>query len=296
MNRRAGEAGRKAPGGHMKAGLKPALPRRPGVGRLREQPASRLEDSGASLQLLATSQAAALAWGDRLRLRPPRPQFALQACGAFRDQGRHGWPDGVPIQPPQGPCSESAQPAVKGRGVRMARAQARDRLAQAFHGPFYGGVGRAGRLNHRPRVTLERRDLNRQNPEAFLADGAAAHGHRGLTILDAAAARPPRSPCGPTGEVDQHADGPAIRTKNIGADRFAFNRSGRQGIIRDGDGNGDNTLSGSPRGTGALSPVPHFLQKAKTLPLQPSPCKRLVHKRRLMSMSFSVSSKRNLSP
>ena len=288
LNRRAGEAGRKAPGGHMEAGLQPALPRRPGVGGLREQPASRLEESGASLQLVAASPAAVLARGDRPRLRPLRPQFALQADGAFRDQGGHGWPHGVPIQPPQGSCAEPAQPTVKGRGVRMARAQARDRLAQTFHGPFYGGVGRAGRLHHRPRVALERRDLNRQHPTAFLAHAATAHRHGRLAIHDATAARPERRPHNPAREVAQNPDRPAMRTGNVGADVLALDGLSLQGIIRDGDGNGDRLLSGSPRGTGASTPVPHFFLKAKTLLPQPPPCKAVDHNRRLMSMSFFI--------
>jgi len=158
----------------------------------------------------------------------------------------------------------------------MTLAHARNRLAQALCRAVRSGVDRAGRLNHRSGVALERRDLNRQNPEAFPASLAAAQRHRRLAILDAAAARPTRSARDPTGKVDQRADRPAMRTKNLRANRFAFDSRGRQSIIRDGDGNGDRLLSGSPRGTGASTPVPHFLQKAETLLPQASQRKPLV--------------------
>lgn len=163
----------------------------------------------------------------------------------------------------------------------MALTHARDRLTQAFCGSVRGGVGRAGCLNHLPRVALERRDLNRQHPTALLAHVATAQRHRRLAILDDAAARPPRPPRNPAREVAQDPDRPALRTRNPKADRFAFDSRSRQGIIRDGDGNGDSSLSSSPRGTGASTPVPHFLQKAKTLLPQPPPCKAVVHSRQL---------------
>ena len=191
------------------------------------------------------------------------------------------------VQSPQAPCAKTAQPAVQRRRVRTAGTHAPDGLAQAGRGPLRVGVRRTGRFHHRPRVALVRRDLDRQNPQALPADRAPTQRHRRLTILNAAPARPTRAPRRPLAQVHEHADGSATRTRNCPADRLAFDSRGLQGIIRDGDGNWDNTLSGSPRGTGAPTPVPHFFQKARTLSLQDPLRKQLVHNRALMSMSFS---------
>jgi len=308
LNRRAGESGGKAPGGHIEAGLQPALPRCPGVGGLRKEPAGRLEKPGASPQLLAALGAAVLARRDRLRLGPARQHVAAQTRGTFGDQGSHGGPERVPIQPPKRPGAQATQPAVQGGRMRMACAQARDRLAQAFGGSVRGGVGRAGRLDHRPRVTLEGRDLQGQDAEASAADGAAAQRHRRRTRLDAATARPVRPPRHPTGSVDQRPDRPACQTPNLGANRFAFDGNGPQGIIRDGDGNGDRLLSGTPRGTGvgrtrtSLPP-----ESPNATPATPSPqttCSPLAahppaspsDAPSQVSMSFSISSSGNPEP
>jgi hypothetical protein len=96
--------------------------------------------------------------------------------------------------------------------------------------------------------------------------------------------------------MHQRADRQAMGTRNLLADRFAFDSGRQQGTIRDGDGNWDSTLSGSPRGTGVRAPVPHFFQKAETLSLQPAPCKQLVHNRALMSMRSSISAPGNPEP
>jgi hypothetical protein len=96
--------------------------------------------------------------------------------------------------------------------------------------------------------------------------------------------------------MNQRADRQTMGTTDLPADRFAFDSRSQKSIIRDGDGNWDSTLSGSPRGTGVSAPVPHFFQKAETLSLQPTPRKQLVHNRALMSMSFSIFSPGILSP
>jgi hypothetical protein len=260
----------------MKARLEPMLPRAPGVRVLSKESPGRVEEPGASLQPLVALLTAILARTDRLWLHPPRQHFAPQSRVAFRDQGSDG--QGLPaaVQSPQSTRAQASQPTMHSGGMRMALAHARNRLAQAFCRPVRSGVDRAGRLNHLPCVALERRDLDRQNAEAFPARLAAAQRHRRLAILDAAAARPTRSTRDPAGKVDQRADRSAMRTKNLRANRFAFDSRGRQSIIRDGDGNGDRLLSGSPRGTGAFTPVPHFLQKAETLLPQPPLRKPLV--------------------
>ena len=270
----------------MKVSLQPFLPRRPGVGRSRKEPVGGVEKPGASLQPVAALRAPVLARGDRIRLRPAPSQLVAQARGAFRDQGGRRRPGIVPIQPPQGPGTEPAQPAVESGRMRRPVTQPLHRLAQAFRGSVWGHVRRAGCFNHRPRVALERRDLHRQYPKASPADLAPAQRYRRLTLIQSAVARPQRTARNPAGKVDQRADGPAMWTKNLRADRFAFDSRGLQGIIRDGDGNRDSKLSGSPRGTGVDAPVPHFLQKAKTLLPYPLSCKPLVHCRPRMSLSF----------
>jgi hypothetical protein len=112
----------------------------------------------------------------------------------------------------------------------------------------------------------------------------------------AANRRPLRPPHHRSAGKDQRANRATRRTNHPLADRFAFDGYSLQGIIRDGDGNWDSTLSGSPRGTGVLAPVPHFFQKAETLSLQCLPRKQLVHNRALMSMSFFIFSPGILSP
>jgi len=280
----------------MKTRLQPMLPGRPGVGGVREQPAGRGEKPGAGFQPVTALDAAILVGGNGMGMRPGGQQPAAQTLGAFGDQGGHRRPQPVPIQPAHDPCAESAQPAVHGGGVRMAFAHAPDRLAQAGRRPLCVGIRRTGRFHHRPRVALVGRDLNGQDAQTLLADGADALRHRRLAILDAPTARPARSPRHPSAGPDQRANGATRWTRNLLADRFAFDSRALQGIICDGDGNWDSTLSGSPRGTGVCAPVPHFLQKAETLPLQDPPRKQLVHNRALMSMSFSVFSSEHPEP
>jgi hypothetical protein len=279
----------------MKTRRQPLLPGRPGIGRLRKEPVGHVEKPGAGLQLFVTPTATTLGGADRMRLCPTRQQVRVQSLGALGDQRGDRWPLPVPIQSPQGPCAESAQPAVQSRRMRMATHEPH-RLPQADRGPLRIGIRRAGRFHHRARVALVGRDLDRQNPKAFPADLAPTQWHRRLTILNAATARPPRAPCHPPAQITQHAHRPATRTRNLPADRLAFDRRSLQGIIGDGDGNWDSTLSGSPRGTGARTPVPHFLQKARTLSPQPAPRKQVVHNRARMSMSFSISSSGNPEP
>jgi hypothetical protein len=161
---------------------------------------------------------------------------------------------------------------------------------------FRVGVRGAGRFHRRPRVALVRRDLHRQDPQALPADRAPAQGHRRLAMLEAPRAGPNRPSHRPSAKINQRADRQAIRTRNLPADRFAFDGRGQKGIIRDGDRSWDSTLSGSPRGTGVRAPVPHFLQKAKKLSLQPPSGKELVYNPALMSMSSSVCSSGNPEP
>jgi hypothetical protein len=158
----------------MKARLEPMLPRAPGVGVLRKEPLGRGEEPGASLQPLVALCTAILARRDRLWLRPPRQRFTPQSLVAFRDQCRDG--QGLPaaVQSPQRTRTQAFQPTMHSGGMRMALAHVRNCLAQALCRPVCGGVDRACRLNHRSCVTLERRELNRQDPEAFPAGLAAA--------------------------------------------------------------------------------------------------------------------------
>ena len=272
----------------MKASLQPTLPGRPGIGGLWEAPAGRIEKPGARFQLLAALNAAALGGRDRLRLRPACRQIQTQPLGTLGDQRGDRWSQALPIQAPQGPCAESAQPAVQGGRMRMVLAQSYYRLPQRDRRTIRGGIGCAGRLDDWPCVTLVRRDLHRQHAHPLLAHAAAALRHRRLPVLYPATPWPTRSSGQPSASPDQRANG--------ATDRFAFDSRGLQGIIRDGDGSWDSTLSGTPRGTGVLAPVPHFLQKTSTLPPQPPPRKPLVHNPALMSMSFSVFSSGNPEP
>jgi hypothetical protein len=296
LNRRAGQSGRKAPGGHMKTRLQPLFPRRPGIGGLREEPVGRVEKPGAGLQLLVALRAAVLARRNRIRPGPRRRQFPVQALGALGDQGGDRRPQPMPIQPAQCPCAHCAQPAMQGGRMGSVLTQPRHRLPQAGRRAVYVRIRRAGRFHHRPRVALVGGDLSRQDAEALPAYGAAALRHRRLAVLDAATARPARSPRHPPAGIDQRAHRTAGRTRNQPANRFAFDGRGFQRIIRDGDGSWDSTLSGSPRGTGVRAPVPHFLQKVATLSLQRLSRKQLVYNRALMSMSFLSSLQSILSP
>jgi len=280
----------------MKTRLQPLLPRRPGIGGLRKKPAGRVEEPSTGFQLLAALRAVVFARRNRIWLVPLRRQFRQENFGTFGDEGGDGWPLPMPIQSPQPTRSQCAQPAVQ-RG-RMGRRlpQACHRLPQRDARPLRGGIGGAGRLDDRPGVTLAWSDLHRQDPQSPLAGAAAAFRHRRQPMLNAAGHRPLRPAQQPPTGVNQRANGATQRADNPRADRFVFDGRGLQGIIRDGDGNWDNTLSGSPRGTGVRAPVPHFFQKARTLSLQRLPRKPLVHNRPLMSMRSSVFSSETMSP
>lgn len=196
----------------------------------------------------------------------------------------------MPIQSSQRPCAHGAQPAMQGGKMWSVLAQPRHGPPQTARGGALIRVYGADRLDQRPCITLAWSDLHGQHAPPPLADGAATLRHRRLPVLHAAMPRPTRSSRHPSAGINQRANGATRRTNNLLADRFAFDSRGLQGIIRNGDGNWDNTLSGSPRGTGARTPVPHFFQKAETLSLQPAPRKQLVHNRALMSMRFSIHS------
>jgi len=202
----------------------------------------------------------------------------------------------MPVQPPQGPRADGAQPAVQRGRMWSVPAQTHHRLPQADSGTVLGGVRGASRLDHRPRVALAWSELHGQDPHPPLADRATAFRQRRLAVFHASAAWPARSPHHPSTGINQHADGATRRTRNPCTDRFAFDGRGLQSIIRDGDRSRDSTLPGSPRGTGARTPVPHFFQKAETLSPQRLPRKHLVHNRALMSMSFSVFSSEHPEP
>ena len=277
----------------MKARLQPLLPGRAGIGGLREESAGRVEEPGAGFQLFTTLTAAALVRRNRKRLGPLRLQFPAQAFGAFRDQRGHRRPLPVPIHAAQGSRAQPTQPAVQAGRIGMPSAHGPDGLPQTAARLRRGEVRRARRLDHRPRVALVRRDLHWQDAETLPAGRADALRHWRLAILDTPTPRPPRAPRPPSAGKHQRAHGATARTGNSRADRFAFDGRGPQGIIRNGDGNWDSTLSGSPRGTGALTPVPHFFQKARTLSPQRARRKQLVHNRALMSMSFSSFSSGN---
>ena len=286
----------------MKTGLEPSLPGRPGIGGLREESAGRVEKPHAGFQPLTALDAAVLAGRDRISRPlgesgcPVCLQFPAQALGAFHDQRGDRRPQPVPVQSTQHPRSQATQPTMQRGGVRMSHSHAPDCLSKA------GGVlrrlqiRRAGRLNHRPRVALVGDELNRQDAQAPLAYGADALRHRCLAVLHPTMPWPTGTPCDKPASINQRANRQAIRTRNLLADRFTFDSCGQQGIIGDGDGNWDSTLSVSPRGTGARTPVPHFFQKALTLPLQPPPRKQVVHNRALMSMSFSLFSSEHPEP
>jgi len=286
----------------MKTRLQPLFPCRQGVGSLRKEPAGRVEKPVAGLQLLTALTAAALAGGDRRSQPlgesggPLRLQTPPQALGGLGDQRGHRRPQPVPIQSAQCPCAESTQPTVQSGWMGSALAQSCHRLPQANRRAFLGGVCRARRLDDRPCVALVRRDLDGQDTQTLPTDRADALRHRRRTMHDAARRRPVRPTHHRSAGKDQRADSATRWTDNPLADRFAFDGRGLQSIICDGDGNWDSTLSGSPRGTGALTPVPHFFQKARTLSPQRLPRKQVVHNRALMSMSFSVFSSEHPEP
>lgn len=286
----------------MKARLQPLLPRRPGISGLREEPAGRVVEPGAGFQLLPAPRASVLARRNRIgrplgeSAVPLRRQLPAQDSGAFGDQGGDRRPLPMPIQSPQCPRAQGAQPAVQRGRVWSALAQPRHRLPQRDRGVALIRVRGAGRLDHRPCVALAWSDLDGQNPHPPLADRAAAFRHRRRTMDDAASPWPLRPAHHPATGINQRANGATGRACNPPGDRFAFDGCGLQGIIRDGDRNRNSTLSGSPRGTGARTPVPHFFQKARTLPLQRLPRKQLVHNRALMSMSFSIFSSQHTEP
>lgn len=280
----------------MKTRLQPLLPGRPGISRLRKEPASRVEKPGAGLQLLTTLTASELVRRNGMSrplgksARPARQQLQAQSLGALGDQRAHRRPQPVPVQSAQRTGSKAAQPAMHRGRVWGIPAQTHHRLPQADSRTALGDVRGASRLDHRPRVALAWSDLHGQDPHPPPATRTAAFRQRRLAVLHASAAWPARSPRHPSACINQRADGATRRTCNPLADRFAFDGRRLQGIIRDGDGSWDSTLSGSPRGTGARTPVPHFFRKAETLPLQPAPRKQLVHNRALMSMRSFVSS------
>jgi len=286
----------------MKARLQPLLPRRPGISGLREEPAGRVVEPGAGFQLLTALRASVLARRNRISRPlgesdvPLRRQLPAQDFGAFGDQGGDRRPLPMPIQSPQCPRAHRAQPAVQRGRMWSVPAQTHHRLPQADSGTVLGSVRGASRLDHRPRVALACSDLHGQDPQPPLANGATAFRQRRRAVFHASAAWPARSPRHPSAGIKQHADGATRRTRNPCTDRFAFDGRGLQSIICDGDRSWDNTLSGSPRGTGVCAPVPHFFQKARTLPPQHLPRKQLVHNRALMSMSFSVFSSEHPEP
>lgn len=277
LNRRAGKSGGEAPSGHMEASLKPTLPRAPRMGTLRKEPVGRGEESGAGLQPFLALWASVLGGRDRKALLPPREDLASQPGAALGDQRRDGRTAPSHLPAPERACPQPAQPAVQGGTMRMPWSHQRHGLLQTQLGQLRVGVRRAGRLDYGPGVALERSDLGRKDPKPPPAELAAAQGQRRLTVLDAAAPRPARPPFHPLRGVSQTTDSSAMRAGNLDANVFALDRRGTQGTITDGDGNGDRLLSGSPRGTGAPSPVPHFFQKSHTLPRQPTLCKALVH-------------------
>jgi hypothetical protein len=280
----------------MKTRLEPHLPGRPGIGGLRKEATGRVEEPGAGLQMVATLKAAVLAQSDWMRLRPVQEQVLAQALGAFGDQRPDRRSLSVPIPAPQDPCTESAQPAVQRGRVRMSGPHAPHGLPQAGRRTICGGIRRARGFDDRPRVALVGRDLNGQNAATLFADGTDALRYWRLAILNAATARPTRPARQPATGPDQRANGATRRTRNLLADGFAFDSRSLQGIICDGDGSWDSTLSGSPRGTGVCAPVPHFFQKARTLSLQRLPRKQVVHNGALMSMSFSTFASENPEP
>jgi hypothetical protein len=289
LNRRAAESGGKAPCRHMETTAQPTLPRGPGIGRLRKEPVGHVEQPGARLQLIVTPPATTLAGADRMRSRPARQQIPAQPLGTLGDQGGDRRPERVPIQPAQCPCAHPAHPAVQRGAVRMARAQVLHRPPQSHVRQLGIAVDRADRLDHRQRVTLERKDLGGKHPIAMCAEPASAQRHGCGAVLDPVLDPPQSPPLHPLRGVPQPLRLPAVWAGDVVAHAFPLDGCRLQRIIRDGNGNWDSTLSDSPRGTGAPTPVPHFLQKATTLPLQPSLRKALVHNRALMSLSISFS-------
>lgn len=251
LNRRAAQPGWKAPGGHMKTRFQPPLPCRPRIGDAGKEPAGHVKEPCARLQPLTTREAAVLVRRDRMGLYPVRQQLRAQALGAFREQGGNGRPLAVSIQSAQGPCTEPTQPTVQGTRMRRGGAQEPDSLPQGGPRSIGGDVRCTRGLDHRPRVALVRRDLNRQDAPTPLADRATTLRYRRLAILDVLTAWPTRASRQPAARPDQRPHSPTPRTWNLPADRFAFDGRGFQGIICDGNGNWDSTLSGFPRGTGA---------------------------------------------
>jgi len=302
LNRRAGKPGRKAPGAHMKTGLEPSLPGRPGIGGLREESAGRVEKPHAGFQPLTALDAAVLAGRDRISRPlgesgcPVCLQFPAQALGAFHDQRGDRRPQPVPVQSTQHPRSQATQPTMQRGGVRMSHSHAPDCLSKA------GGVlrrlqiRRAGRLNHRPRVALVGDELNRQDAQAPLAYGADALRHRCLAVLHPTMPWPTGTPCDKPASINQRANRQAIRTRNLLADRFTFDSCGQQGIIGDGDGNWDSTLSAFRFSTryGCLNTRTSLLpESVNATPPTPSPqtsCSQpRAHEHELFSVLFRAS-------
>jgi hypothetical protein len=264
LNRRATESSRKAPSGHMKTRLQPSLPCRPRISRLRKESTGRVEKPSAGFQAFTTLTTPPLVRRNRpLRESevPLRVQLRPQNFGAFGNQGGYRRTLPMPtclcvaarrqVQSSQYPRTHSAQPTVQRRKVWRVLAQSRHGLPQRDRGVALTRVRAAGRLDHWPCVTLAWSDLHGQDPYSPIADRASAFRHRCRAMVNAVGRRPLRPTRHPPTGIDHSANGATRRACNLPAHRFAFHSGGFQSIIRDGDRNRDNTLSGSPRGTGA---------------------------------------------
>jgi hypothetical protein len=176
----------------------------------------------------------------------------------------------------------------------MPLAHPLDRLSQTSRALLSSHVVRTRRLEYLPRATLERWNLQRQNAKATPALRAAAQRHRRLALFQLAKPGPQRVAHHPTAEVHQMIERSAGRAQHLRTDRFAFDSGGLQGIISDGDGNGDNfrfsTRYGCSNTRTSLPP-----KVANLLP-QPSPCQAVVHSHPLVSLSFLIFKFQNSEP
>ena len=248
LNRRVAEPGWKAPCRHMKADLQPFLPCAPRVCLLGEESPGCVEKPHTGFQLLPAAVASIFAGRNVVSPGPPCGQPAGQTMCAFADQCADRQV-ALPVQSSQCPGAKSAQPAVQRGAVRMPVAHQLHCFMQALRSGH--DIGGAGRLDYRQGVTLVWGYLDRQDAEPSSAESAPAFGHRCIAVLNLSLSRPPRTALYQPRRVRQTAGLSAGRTSNLMTDIFAFDCGGLQGIICDGDGNGDNTASASPRGAGA---------------------------------------------
>lgn len=177
----------------MKVVLKPAFPGKKGMRALWEKPAGGGEEPGARFQLFVTLCAFVFFAGNCRPFSPRIEQISLKVPARLRDQRRDRQVAGGFIQPPHNSFSQPPAPAVQRTAVWMTMPHMTDRLFKAQMRQVRVRIGRATCLDHRQRISLERRDLHRQHAKTPFAHVAAAQRYRREMILDASRPLPKRT-------------------------------------------------------------------------------------------------------